>query len=470
MRKSLREADALAQLDRVAEDPATFSPLFLSIFLSENLDKVAQVCNNDDVTDLQKTPLYRLGYVLEETGLQADTIRVWEKRYGFPMPRRTGGRHRLYSRRDIRALQWMKARLEEGMRISKAIRLWRDMEAQGIDPLTADLPKGVPELEKVCSEWILACLDFDEPRAEALLDAALESFPAEKVCLQVLRQGVHKIGEMWYRAEATVQQEHFASELAMRRLHHLMVMTPSSRKEVVLVGTPSGELHGLSALLLGTLLRLRGWDTRLLGPNVPEDRLKHTLSITRPMAVLYSAQLLTSVPALQATARLLQAEGIPLGYAGWVFNRYPSIRKRVAGFFLGETFEEALDSVEALSRVDVSQLEVQETPLRYRQAAEALALSASAIVAQMRLLLSHIPEKFLEQALNFTLEQWWAALQLGDLTPLHEEMQWIAHLLEFRSLDPSWLEHYWQAWRKVIFEHLGDLAIPILEFFDHSGG
>ncbi len=428
------------------------------------------MCNNRGVTDLQRTPLYRLGYVLEETGLQADTIRVWEKRYGFPMPQRTEGKHRLYSRRDIRALQWMKARLEEGMRISKAIRLWREMEAQGIDPLAGDLPKGVSELEKICSEWILACLDFDESRAEALLDAAFKAYPTEAVCLQVLRHGVHQIGEMWYRAEATVQQEHFASELAMRRLHHLMVMTPSSRKEVLLVGTPSGELHGLSALLLAVLLRLRGWDTRLLGPNVPEERLKHTLEITRPIAVLYSVQLLGNVPALQSAARLLQAEGIPLGYAGWVFNRYPSIRERIPGFFLGETFEEALDSVEALKRVQVFGWEVPEVPPHYRQVVEALTLSAAETINQMRLRLSHIPEKFLEQALNFTVEQWKAALQMGDLSPLRGEMQWVAYLLEQRSLPSAWLNDYWKAWREVVFEHLGELAIPILESFDFSGG
>lgn len=427
------------------------------------------MCNNEKVMDLQKTPLYRLGHVLEETGLQADTVRVWERRYGFPMPRRTEGGHRLYSRHDIRALQWMKARLEEGMRISKAVRLWKEMEAQGIDPLALGGSEGISELEKIRGEWISACLDFDESRAEALLDAAFQVYPPETVCLQVLQRGVHQIGEMWYRAEATVQQEHFTSELVSRRLHHLIASAPSPWREgVFLVGTPAGEMHSLPALLLATLLRLRGWDTRFLGSNVPEERIKHTLEIVRPSAVLYSVQLLTNLPALQGVGRLLQAEGVPLGYAGQIFNRHPSLCERIPGYFLGRTFEEALDSAEVLSRVDRITPEVQEAPPLYRQAAEALANFSSSITAQMHVRLSHIPRQFLDEALTFTLEQWWAALHLGDLNPLREEMQWIAHLLKYRSLNPSWLVDYWQAWREVVSEHLGELAAPMLEFLDRS--
>ncbi len=50
---------------------------------------------------LSTTPAYNLKVVLKETGLAADTLRAWERRYGLPMPQRTAGGHRLYSQRDI---------------------------------------------------------------------------------------------------------------------------------------------------------------------------------------------------------------------------------------------------------------------------------------------------------------------------------------------------------------------------------
>ena len=43
--------------------------------------------------------------VERETGLSKDTLRVWERRYGFPTPQRTGGGHRQYDLEEIEALR-----------------------------------------------------------------------------------------------------------------------------------------------------------------------------------------------------------------------------------------------------------------------------------------------------------------------------------------------------------------------------
>ena len=50
------------------------------------------------------TPAYNLKVVLKETGIAADTLRAWERRYGLPMPQRSAGGHRLYSQRDIETI------------------------------------------------------------------------------------------------------------------------------------------------------------------------------------------------------------------------------------------------------------------------------------------------------------------------------------------------------------------------------
>ena len=61
------------------------------------------------------TPAFNLKVVLKETGLAADTLRAWERRYGMPMPQRTPGGHRLYSERDIEVIKWLMARQSEGL-------------------------------------------------------------------------------------------------------------------------------------------------------------------------------------------------------------------------------------------------------------------------------------------------------------------------------------------------------------------
>ena len=53
------------------------------------------------MTKIEQTPTFNLGVVLQETGLNADTLRAWERRYGMPNPARSEGGHRLYSQLDI---------------------------------------------------------------------------------------------------------------------------------------------------------------------------------------------------------------------------------------------------------------------------------------------------------------------------------------------------------------------------------
>ena len=79
-------------------------------------------------------PTYNLKAVVRETGLKPDTLRAWERRYGMPDPDRTGGGHRLYSQRDINTLKWLLARQHEGMSISRAVGLWRNLQEEGRDP------------------------------------------------------------------------------------------------------------------------------------------------------------------------------------------------------------------------------------------------------------------------------------------------------------------------------------------------
>ncbi len=415
--------------------------------------------------DLQDTPAYKLSDVLAETGLSADVVRVWEKRYGLPAPRRSPGGHRLYSRSDIRTLQWLQARVDAGMRISKAVRRWRELEASGLDPLTADAPEAASPLDAIRSAWLSACLDFDERRAEAVLDEALAAHPVEAVCLDVLLSGLHDIGEMWYRAQASVQQEHFAAELAMRRLHRLMAAAPPPERDgLLLIGTPSGERHAFPALLLAVLLRGRGWPVRYLGVDLPLEQLEHALRLTRPAAVLFSAQLLTSLPALQTVGQALGAAGIPFGYGGRILNRQPSLRARIPGAFLGETFPLALDAVDVLMQAPAAETSIPEPQPAYRRAAAALALKAAVIAAQVQAALPQISPTSLRDALHFTLEQWRAALLLGDLEPLHAEMNWVTGMLQARDMDDGRLAAYWQAWRGAVAEHLGPDAAPILAF------
>ncbi|HEV2073023.1 MAG TPA: MerR family transcriptional regulator [Thermomicrobiales bacterium] len=68
-------------------------------------------------------PEYTMGALAHQTGVPADTLRSWERRYGFPTPARTETNQRRYSERDIAAVRWLRAQKERGQGISEAIAM-----------------------------------------------------------------------------------------------------------------------------------------------------------------------------------------------------------------------------------------------------------------------------------------------------------------------------------------------------------
>ena len=151
---------------------------------------------------LSTTPTFNLKVVLKETGLAADTLRAWERRYGLPVPQRTPGAHRLYSERDIETIKWLMARQAEGLSISRAVDLWNENLASGRDPLAGLAPSTftssqllpavyVPQettLDSMRANWVAACMNFNETSAEQTLNQAFSMFPVEAVCVEVLQK------------------------------------------------------------------------------------------------------------------------------------------------------------------------------------------------------------------------------------------------------------------------------------------
>ncbi|RPH60835.1 MAG: MerR family transcriptional regulator, partial [Chloroflexi bacterium] len=293
-----------------------------------------------------QSPAYNLKVVLKETGIKADVLRAWERRYGLPMPQRTEGGHRLYSQRDIETIKWLIARQNEGLSISRAVDLWRELESASTDPLAEIRQTGISapqvfpvshsSLDSLRAEWVNACLAFDEAAAEQALNQAFGLYSVEVVCTDLLQRGMFDIGELWIHGQSSVQQEHFASGLAMRRLDALLGAAPAPvRSETIVTACPADEWHVFPLLIFTLFLRRRGWNVIYLGANVPADRMAEAVDAIRPKLVILAAQQLTSAVSLREMALVLRKKGIQSAYGGRIFNRIPEIRAYIPGHFLG---------------------------------------------------------------------------------------------------------------------------------------
>ena len=93
-----------------------------------------------------------------------------------PCPQRTAGGHRLYSQYDIETIKWLLARQAEGLSISRAVDLWNEHNASGVDPLAGFTPSSLTStqatpaiyispdtnLDSLRAQWIAACMKFSE--------------------------------------------------------------------------------------------------------------------------------------------------------------------------------------------------------------------------------------------------------------------------------------------------------------------
>lgn len=435
------------------------------------------------MSSIDEKPTFNLKAVVQETGLKPDTLRAWERRYGLPQPARTSGGHRLYSQRDIDTLKWLMARQEEGLSISRAVDLWNELLAEGKDPFIEmaddEQVAGRPPLEvgdtltQLRESWIEACLAFDEQRAEYTLAQAFALYPPETACLELLQNGLSEIGRLWYEGEASAQQEHFASALAIRRLEAMLAVNPPpTRPGRILIGCPPGEEHAFSALLLTLLLRRRGWDTVYLGANVPLERLESTIEDTQPDLVVLAAQTLHTAASLLPVAELVQESGLPLAFGGRVFNVARSLRERIPGHFLGEDLGRAPDVVEQLMTSPTIQEAGGETPRAYLEALAHFRERQSHIEANVweRAADLDIPAAYLARANRSLGQEIAAALTLGDISLLGHNLEWVRGLLHnFQlHLPEDVLRRYLQRYREAAAQqmnHNGRLIVDWLADF-----
>jgi DNA-binding transcriptional MerR regulator len=76
-------------------------------------------------------PVYSIGAVAQMLGIPPATLRTWEERYGLPVPQRSPGGHRVYSRDQVDQLRFVKAQLAQGMAPADAHRLLAERLADG---------------------------------------------------------------------------------------------------------------------------------------------------------------------------------------------------------------------------------------------------------------------------------------------------------------------------------------------------
>ena len=225
----------------------------------------------------------RIGALSRRVGVSPELLRAWEQRYGLLEPSRSAGGFRLYSDVDEARVQSMQRHLRAGLSAAEAAHLALAETEVG----SADQRTGPARLQHWSTDLKAALDRFDEPAAHEAFDRLLASFRLQTVLRDVVTPYLSELGGRWERGEASVAQEHFASNLLRGRLLGLARGWAEPTGPGAVLACAPGELHDLPLISFGLALAARGWSITYLGPDTPISTIKETLEDgERPLVVI----------------------------------------------------------------------------------------------------------------------------------------------------------------------------------------
>ena len=232
-----------------------------------------------DLTSLPSDEgVYPIREVSRLTGVNAGTLRAWQRRYGLVQPARTEKGHRLYSEADIRQIGEILSWLERGVSIGQVKGLLSDPHSLPGDDHWQQ------SFEALCQ----AVLAINQRKVEAQLNELLASYPFELVRSRVLQPLVAQLLGLWReRPDGALLQQVWLGWLQTRFARHLI----EQEKGTLVTLASWGQVGPLDLIWCGYELVSQGYEVQLLG--AVEPKISHLLEgrAATPWLVLLGAGL-----------------------------------------------------------------------------------------------------------------------------------------------------------------------------------
>jgi MerR family transcriptional regulator, light-induced transcriptional regulator len=212
--------------------------------------------------------IYSIKDLEKLSGIQAHTIRIWEKRYQLVRPKRTTTNIRVYSDEDLKRLLNVAILNGNGLKISKIAQLSENEVKDRILNLTDDSSKTENQIDSL----ILSMIDLNEHKFEKILSRMVIQVGFEEAITQVIYPFLVKIGVLWQTGNINPAQEHFVTNLIRQKLFvaidSVLVDELPEKKRFILF-LPEGELHDIGLLYYNYLIKKNGHHVLYLGQSVP---------------------------------------------------------------------------------------------------------------------------------------------------------------------------------------------------------
>jgi len=210
--------------------------------------------------------------VERDTGLAKDTLRVWERRYGFPSPGRDAFGERTYPVEQVDKLRVIRRLMDSGHRPGRIISLTLEelhaLAAQSVEP-----PRPASEMRgehEDLQRYIELTKAHDVDSLRGALSQAAVRMGLDRFVIEVAAPLNRMVGEAWARGYFEVFEEHLYTESMQIVLRSAISTIPKTgtRPRVLLTTFPN-ESHGLGLLMVEAILSLEGCGCLSLGVQTP---------------------------------------------------------------------------------------------------------------------------------------------------------------------------------------------------------
>ena len=218
-----------------------------------------------------------IAVVERDTGIGKDTLRVWERRYGFPAPVRDASGDRLYPAEQVERLRLIRRLIDLGHRPGRLVAagdaelaaLAADAASASPEPVVS--PEGGQESSAALAGRVIADLvRHDVEGVRRLMSMALMQNGLKSFVMDIVPAMNAAVGEAWGRGELQVFEEHLYTELLQMHLRQAIAgLPPGTRPPRILLTTVPDEQHALGILMLEALYTMQGASCVSLGTQTP---------------------------------------------------------------------------------------------------------------------------------------------------------------------------------------------------------